>query len=185
MVNFYEQIIKNKNLVNFTNTLLFSFPSKTHPWNHKYFKIFNFIHNTYGDKVVKDVISMASDGLKQNIYLRKNTTIYRKVNTYVYNLFLNDKYQGFISLYNKKELTKAVLPIKFNPQRYLKLSKIKTKQKHFFFKRYLSILFKNNQKHNKYNHSYRRLKSNKKLAIFLDNVYTFIKKKIDLFFFFR
>lgn len=183
MINFYEQIVKNRNLLNFTDTVFLSFPSKTYKWNNKYFKIFNSINNSYNDKVVKDVISTASDGLKQTIYLRNNIKIYRKINKYVYNLSLDNKHQGFISLYTKKELTKSILSVKFTPQRYLKLNKIKTKQRHFFFKRYLAILFKNTSQHNKYNCSYRLLKSNKKLSVFLGHTYTFVKKKRRSFFF--
>jgi len=103
MVNFYQQLIGNKNLINLQSSLLFSFPNKNQQWKHKYFKIFNFIIKSYDDNVLKDVINISTDGLKKNIFVRKDIQIYKKIDTYIYNLFLDNNYQGYISLYDKKE----------------------------------------------------------------------------------
>lgn len=92
-------------------------------------------------------------------------------------MFLDNNYQGYISLYDKKELTKSILIVKFNPQKYLKLLKIKSTQKRLFFKRYLVVLFKNTKKIKIKGFSFRKLKWQKKTSIFIDNIYSFVKRK--------
>jgi len=158
MISFYNYLNESKNLPNLNKSLFFFFPDKNQQLTNKYFKIFNNVKSYYREDVVNDNIYIATNGFRKDVFFRKNVKLYKRINNYLHNATIDGTRQCFISLYTKKDLTKAVFILKFNPKKYLRLNKIKHRQKQLMLKRSIYVLFKNNKKINSTKFSFRKLK---------------------------